>query len=327
MCYKQERQDQLKENLNEKLKEAPSFVSDYFYNGKSAATNNIYWSYIRDLLQWLIDKEYILEKRIKDITPNDLNEIRQANIERYLTELKEGNGCKKNSQDSLSTKKNIFSAFWGWLKKNRYVDENIVYELEYKKKKKKNSGIKVPSQKQMENFLYNIEHCGNDFLRIRNKAIVLLFNDSGIRSEELLTLDKCDIIFDERRPYVIVLGKGYYDEEDKERVYISPLARDAVRNYLDYRKENCKNDNSEALFISERGNRLSKTSMKSFFKKYSNGEINPHMLRHYCGSKLYKKTNDIMLAKEHLRHSSVKITEQHYVHIEEDDLARAVCGV
>ena len=41
----------------------------------------------------------------------------------------------------------------------------------------------------------------------------------------------------------------------------------------------------------------------------------------------YKKTNDIMLAKEHLRHSSVKITEQHYVHIEEDDLARAVCGV
>ena len=325
-CYKQEKHERIKSNLENKLKKAPTFIADYFYTQDSAATSNCYWTYIRDLLEWLINNGYIQKNSIKEITPSDMDGIRQANVQRYLNDLKRGNGCKKISQDSVSVRKNIYSAFWGWMERNHYVKENVVYELQYKKKKRRNSNIKVPSKEQMENFISNIDMCGSDFLKYRNRAIIFLFSDSGIRSEELLTLNIDDVCFDKNHPYVTILGKGYYEEDDKEKVYISRVARDAIVEYLKYRKDNCKNETEEALFISEWGNRLSKTSMTSFFKRYSNGQINPHMLRHYCGSKLYKDTNNIMLVKEHLRHSSVKITERHYVKIEESDLAMAICG-
>ena len=62
MCYKEERHRHLSITLTEKLKNVPDFIADFFDRYKSAATKNCNWGYIRDLLQWLIGKNYIDKK-------------------------------------------------------------------------------------------------------------------------------------------------------------------------------------------------------------------------------------------------------------------------
>ena len=59
MCYKADKHRHLSLTLSEKLKDVPDFISEFFDRYKSAATKNSNWGYIRDLLQWLLEKNYI----------------------------------------------------------------------------------------------------------------------------------------------------------------------------------------------------------------------------------------------------------------------------
>lgn len=81
---------------------------------------------------------------------------------------------------------------------------------------------------------------------------------------------------------------------------------------------------SDALFLSNEKNRISKRVLTNLFSRYSNGEIYPHMLRHWVGTKLYEKTNDIVLVQKQLRHSSLETASKYYVHISEDKIAEAM---
>jgi hypothetical protein len=85
-CYKEERHRQISINLTEKLKDVPLFIADFFDRYKSATTKSCNWGYIRDLLQWLIERKYIVKESASDITPKDMdavtsNHIGQGNIE------------------------------------------------------------------------------------------------------------------------------------------------------------------------------------------------------------------------------------------------------
>ena len=48
----------------------------------------------------------------------------------------------------------------------------------------------------------------------------------------------------------------------------------------------------------------------------------PHELRHTRGSLLYKATGDIYAVSRFLGHSSVKVTEQIYVHVDAEDIRK-----
>ena len=105
MCYKQEKHREISIKLEEKMKNVPAFISEFFDRYKSAATKNCNWGYIRDLLQWLIDKRYIKRENICDINIEDMKQISSNHIIKYLNDLKVGIGVRKNSLDSICTKK------------------------------------------------------------------------------------------------------------------------------------------------------------------------------------------------------------------------------
>ena len=48
-------------------------------------------------------------------------------------------------------------------------------------------------------------------------------------------------------------------------------------------------------------------------QKYSNGELTPHMLRHWVGSKIFENTHNIKDAQEQLGHASYETTANIYV--------------
>lgn len=330
MCYKQERHKQISIQLQEKLKNVPNFISDFFDRYKSASTKNCNWIYIRDLLNWLIDKGYIVKTGICYIEQSDMDAVTSNHIIKYLNELKSGITGRKNSLDSICTKKNVFSAFWNYMFLNKYVSDNVVrlipghlYKSEVTQRE-----IKIPTEKQLDRFLCNLtDGNNNEFNIIRNVTIVKLILGSGIRSEELINLDVKDLFLDDDRPYIMILGKGKIEQYDK--VLISYDAKYFLECYLKKRKVFVETNGIEdnALFLSNQKKRISKEVMKNFFERYSNGEIYPHMLRHLVGTRLYEKTNDIVLVQKQLRHSSLETAAKYYVHMSEDKIADAVINL
>ena len=327
MCYKVYKHQHLSINMAEKLKDVPGFIADFFDRYKSAATKNCNWGYIRDLLNWLISKGYVEKGNISEITDEDINKITSNHIIKYLNELKTGITGRKNTIDSIRTKKNVFSAFWNYLFINKYVDENIIahipthlYKSEITQKE-----VKVPTDNQVEIFIKNItDGNNNEFNIIRNLAIVKLIMGSGVRSEELINLDIKDLYLNEEKPFIMVLGKGKIEQYDK--VFISDDAKKYLEDYLIQREMFVKENNvkNNALFLSNDRRRISKTSITSFFDRYSDGEINPHMLRHWVGTRLYEQTRDIVLVQKQLRHNSLETAAKYYVHMDEDAIADAV---
>lgn len=327
MCYKEEKHRNLSIKMSEKLKDIPDFIADFFDRYKSAATKNCNWGYIRDLLTWFIDKGYIKKNEISEISKDDMDSISSNHVIKYLNDLKDGITGRKNSLESITTKKNVFSAFWNYMFLNKYVSDNIIrhipshlYKSEITQKE-----VKVPTDEQVEDFISNITNGNhNDFNIIRNIAIVKLIMGSGIRSEELINLDVKDLHLEEGKPFIMVLGKGKIEHYDK--VFISISAKINLDDYLKQRKLFVKNNEieSNALFLSNDKKRISKTSITSFFDRYSDGTINPHMLRHWVGTKLYENTKDIVLVQKQLRHSSLETAAKYYVHMDNNRIAEAV---
>ena len=330
MCYKEERHRHLNIALSKKLTNVPNFIADFFDRYKSASTKNCNWGYIRDLLEWLIENKYISKEKISDITEEDMNKITSNHIIKYLNDLKDGITRRKNKLDSIQTKKNVFSAFWNYMFMNKYVDDNIIRHISghLYKSEVTQKVVEVPTDEQVEDFMRCLNNGNkNEFTIIRNMAIAKLIMGSGIRSEELINLDIKDVYLDAERPYIMVLGKGKIEQYDK--VLISQSAKLYLDDYLKVRdffvREN--NIDSNALFLSTEKRRLGKTAITSFFDRYSNGNIYPHMLRHYVGTKLYEQTKDIVLVQKQLRHSSLETAAKYYVHMSEDTIAEAVSGL
>ena len=331
MCYKIEKHKEITIALSEKLKDVPDFIADFFNRYKSATTKNCNWGYIRDLLQWLVDKKYIQKNSISEIEPKDMDMITENHIIKYLDELELGINGRKNSLDSICTKKNVFSAFWSYMDYNEYVIKNIIMGIpkgKYKSESADDKEVFVPTDKQIEEFLCRLnDGNNNEFNIIRNLAIVKLIMGSGIRSEELINMDIGDLFLDGDRPYIKVLGKG--NKEHYTDVAINPSIIGYLKDYLVYREMFLRDNNveSEALFISNERKRMSKKAIASFFERYSNGVIFPHALRHWVGTKLYEQTNDIIKVQKQLRHKSLETAAKYYVHVSKDDVADAMANL
>jgi site-specific recombinase XerD len=331
MCYKVEKQRKIEQKLAEELKNVPDFIADFFDRYKSSATKKINWIYIRDMLNWMLSNGCIKKDSISDITVKDMNDITSNNVIKYLNELKNGILGRANSLDSINTKKNVFSAFWNYLRQNKCVEENIIAHIPSNlyKSEKKFKEVEIPTDEEVEKFLISITTGNkNEFNIIRNIAIVQLIKGSGIRSEELINMDVSDLrLYEEDRPYMMVLGKGNIQEYDK--VYMSEQARINMEEYLKIRSlfVNEREIKNEALFLSNENNRLSKGAITGFFRKYSDETIYPHMLRHWVGSKLYQETKDIVLVQRQLRHKNLETAARYYVHMDESVIANAVLAL
>lgn len=331
MCYKVEKQRKIEQKLAEELKNVPGFIADFFDRYKSSATKKINWIYIRDMLNWMLSNGCIKKDSISGITVKDMNDITSNNVIKYLNELKNGILGRANSLDSINTKKNVFSAFWNYLRQNKCVEENIIAHIPSNlyKSEKKFKEVEIPTDEEVEKFLISITTGNkNEFNIIRNIAIVQLIKGSGIRSEELINMDISDLhLYEENRPYMMILGKGNIEIYDK--VYMSERAKINMEEYLKIRSffVNERGIKNEALFLSNENNRLSKGAITGFFRTYSDETIYPHMLRHWVGSKLYQETKDIVLVQRQLRHKNLETAARYYVHMDETTIANAVLAL
>jgi site-specific recombinase XerD len=318
MCYRDEQQLNAGDKLDQKIKNMPQFIQDYFEFLSSNNSKLSYWSTIRLFLEWLIDSN-VIKNTLENITKDDLNQVTDVHLIKYFNGLMIGKYGDKISYNTVSRKKNNISGFWAYLVDKDYVRKNIVSKEVSKKYKKddSNNAIEVPTDEQINTLLGNICNIKSEIIAIRNIAIVRLLMATGIRLSECVGLDMDDLHFDDPIPEITIWAKG---KRSSRNVLIGSSAIDAVNEYLAIRELDEDMRYQKPLFLSERkddnGNnkRISARAVQDFIGIYSNGEIHVHMLRHYAGTKMYENSNgDIAGVCEQLGHEDIKTTKKFYV--------------
>ena len=179
----------------------------------------------------------------------------------------------------------------------------------------------LPETLQIEDIqrLFALE--GNDILLLRDRAVFELIYSSGLRLSEVVQLDIDSI--DSAAGQVRVTGKG-----DKTRLL--PVGRHALKAVEDWKKRRAEmlrgNLDESALFVSQRGRRLSNRSIQQRLKSLAQKtgiahNVYPHLLRHSFASHMLESSGDLRAVQELLGHADISST-QVYTHLDFQHLAR-----
>ncbi|MDX9871902.1 MAG: site-specific tyrosine recombinase XerD [Clostridia bacterium] len=149
---------------------------------------------------------------------------------------------------------------------------------------------------------------------LRDKAMLELLYAAGMRVSELVNLDLSKL--DLNMGFVRCIGKG-----NKERII--PLGTHAVhwtKAYLSRaRTELCGPQTTNAVFLNNRGTRLTRQGFWKIIKKHARTrgitkDITPHTLRHSFATHLLANGADLRSVQELLGHADVATT-QIYTHL------------
>lgn len=145
-----------------------------------------------------------------------------------------------------------------------------------------------------------------DPIGLRDRAILELMYSSGARVSEIVDLDLDEII---ENSLVRVRGKG-----SKERIVpIGSYAAASIDAYLVRSRPGLnKSSGLPALFLNQRGGRLSRQSIWDIIRKAGRAcglEVSPHTLRHCFATHLIEGGADVRVVQELLGHASVATTQ------------------
>lgn len=261
-------------------------------------SDNTIITYIANISQFF---DYI-NKNVKSINEND--------IRKYLEYLYN----QKLSSKSVANKISSLKTFFKYLLLEKVIQKSPLLNIELPKIKK--SLPKALNEEEI-NILLNIEL--NDKFDYRNKAMVELLYATGLRISELINLKINNINFDQ--DYIKTLGKG-----SKERIVpIGDYAKYYLKLYLcNYRNSFLKNKESDYIFISNQGKKMTRQTFFLLLKKLAKEkgiitDFSPHTLRHSFATHLLKYGADLRSIQELLGHSSISTT-QIYTHLENEKL-------
>ena len=306
------------------MDEMPEIVRDFLnymetIKGKSKNTVKEYFYDLRLFLRFMKSaKKYTTETDFEKITLDDINislikEITLSDLYSYMSFLTRERDLNAASRArKVASIKSFFNYLTG---KAGLLDYNPASELESPKIMKRLP--KYLNIEESRKLLGSIEgeHRERDF------AIITLFLNCGLRLSELVNINKNKI----RNDTLTVVGKG-----DKERtIYLNNACINALNAYEPIRQRiNAKNTN--ALFLSERKQRISNKTVQYIVKKYiASAGLDPerystHKLRHTAATLMYRYGNvDIRALQEILGHESISTTEI-YTHVDNRQLKKAV---
>ena len=159
-------------------------------------------------------------------------------------------------------------------------------------------------------------------LELRDRALFEIAYASGLRAEELVTLDVSSVDFDAEE--LRVEGKG-------AKTRIVPAGEPALRalqRYLERARPALENrDGDPALFLSKSGRRLSTSDVRRRLRAWTRhaevqGGVSPHTLRHSFATHLLEGGADLRAIQELLGHASISTT-QIYTRVESARLKSA----
>jgi len=240
----------------------------------------------------------------------DVHTISEESIHEYIRTLYN----RELSKSTRSTYVRHLKCFLNWLKKYRDID---LYTNRIIVPKPNKKILRIYSDEDIA-LIFKTIKAENEWLTARNRAIIALMLDSGLRQGEVCDLLRNNIFFDK---YMLkVCGKG-----DKERFV--PLGKISLYYLKEYLRL-CPY-NEEYFFVSRRGVPITRDAIKHLMWKLAQVlpfEFSSHKLRHnfatnYCLDQ-YKLHGfiDIYKLMVLMGHEDVATTKR-YLHIAEQIIA------
>lgn len=270
----------------------------------------------------LTDEEEFKNIIIKDMNIEILKKIKLNDLHAYLAYLTREHHSKAATR---ARKVASLKTFFNYLTtKANILEINPAQNLESPKLDKR-----VPKYLSLDDSKRLLNSVANKDPKSRNKlrdyAIITLFLNCGMRLSELVNINIKDINFSDEK--LNVIGKG-----NKERtIYLNKACMSAITEYLKVRpKDRIKITDKDALFLSERNERISQRTVQTVVKNELNRagldtrKYSTHKLRHTAATLMYKYGHvDIRALQELLGHESISTTEI-YTHVDNSQIRAAV---
>ena len=245
----------------------------------------------------------------------DWSSVDRLTLRAYLGHLSK----QRFARRTIARKLSAIRSFFRFLHREEIVDANPARAVRSPKLERT-----LPawlSRQEAEKLFALAENRAADsgFRGARDLAVLELFYASGMRLSELqgLNWDDLDLVGDQ----VKVRGKGR-----KERIV--PLGTAAVRALRRYqlRRAEVTNVDRNAVFVSERGKRLSARQLQNVVTAFlstiaEEAGLSVHSLRHSFATHLLDAGADLMAVKELLGHASLSTTRI-YTHTSKEHLKR-----
>ncbi len=258
-----------------------------------------------------------------DLRGIDLEWIRTISTTEIYEFLMYAGDERGNEWSAKARKLSAIKAFFRYLTVKRgLLETNPAITID--SPKRRSTLPKYLSLEESVSLLDAVSENGDARHRERDFAILTLFLNCGMRLSELVGIDITDI--DNEMRSVKVTGKG-----SKERIiYLNDACRDALTAYLRTRLEDDTVRNSPALFLSQRGKRISpKTVQWLVYKHLREAGLeykgySAHKLRHTAATLMYQSGQvDVRVLKDILGHEQLNTT-QIYTHLSDRNMQSAM---
>ncbi len=235
--------------------------------------------------------------------------VTAADILKHIAERHRSGLSSKSLQRELSAMR----SFYLFLMQTGQVDNNPALHVKAPKQARK-----LPKTLDVDQVSGLLDAGANSVLEVRDVAMFELFYSSGLRLNELSSLNLADLdLFDKQ--LIVTNGKG-----GKSRMLpIGKKAVEALQQWLKLRP--AVNVKENALFISAKGKRIGNRNIQLrlqqwCLKKGIPGPVHPHMLRHSFATHLLEASQDLRAVQELLGHENISTT-QIYTHLDFQHLA------
>lgn len=289
------------------------------------ATVEYYCGEVRRFLLWAIAAG----------VPSDIRLITKHHIQRFFHFLNtkcETGGSKYNGQDVERLRWPYYRAlrrFFSWVVKEGYLDQNPMESISLKAPQP--APIEPYRREHIDWMLKVLQHDWEiaktqrqRMLAARDRALLLLFLESGLRLSEMARLRVVDIDLDRQRVNVRLgkLGKSRLSG-------FGPQTRKALWRYLGLRPPSVE---GEALWVTEEGTPLSVSGVQMIIRRlkrnaglrHVKGSV--HKLRHTFANSYLRHTRDMKGCRIVLGHSTLAMTERYTQFIEAEDALKAYNG-
>lgn len=285
---------------------------------------------LRDLLE-----EYLLEIRLKKYSErtaksvknntalfftylekqyniSTLDKLSHVHIKSYI-KYKQSLGLKATYINSILKNMNMFFAY---LVEEGYIQTNICRRVKFQKEEK--VIIKTFTDKEVSRMIdvYTYE----TYLNARNKCIIALLMDTGIRNHELCNIKCVDI----KGNAILIFGKG-----KKERlVPITPTLAKIMLRYEQKRQAFLKERHqTEYYFLSQKGRVLTIEAIERVVKNCGilakvrkDIRCSPHTCRHYYAQAQLRNGLDLYSVSRLLGHEDISITKRYLQSIKDEQV-------
>ena len=214
---------------------------------------------------------------------------------------------------------------------NKFMDllkqiMKVNVELEYipyspitniKKLKEQVNEIQTIKNETIKNIFNYIESLPSNFINDRNKLIIYLMNDTGVRINELVNIELKNINIENNSIYL-----SYTKTHEPRTVFLQETTLKALKTYLK------RHNGNKYLLLSTNGVKMNRDSLYNFLEQIKKElnitqSITPHKWRHTFATNLVKNNvnlNTIMKVMGHTQYATTK----RYIHQEQNEIKNQI---